>query len=238
MRKFVVGERYKVGGKHDEAGNIIEITRVGLGQCMYKTIKGKAPEPWTESFDKKSSFAKNLTLFTGGEKVVILRKGNTVTATQYADGAKVNTGVARCCPEDSFDFGTGAKLALERLFKSEKPSMSREDVYNKTKEVLSAAPLKFDWDKFSNGEVFVQVSRKTIGDFLRRCEDLNFECASGRRPAEMNLFHDYDAADEIAKLFFRVFELNPGENIWFKAVRKKLVLTTKAPESEKAVFKW
>lgn len=238
MKKFFVGERYKVGVKHDEAGNIIEITRVGSDQCIYKTIKGKAPEPWTESFDKKSSFAKNLILSTGGEKVVILRKGNTITATRYVDCKKCGTGVAKCSPEDSFDFGTGAKLALERLFKSEKPSMSREDVYNKTKEVLSAAPLKFDWDKFSNGEVFVQVSRKTIGDFLRRCEDLNFECASGRRPTEMNLFHDYDAADEIAKLFFRVFELNPGENIWFKAVRKKLVLTTKAPESEKAVFKW
>lgn len=238
MKKFFVGERYKVGGKHDEAGNIIEITRVGSGRCMYKTIKGKAPEPWAESFDKKSSFAKNLISLTGREKVVILRKGNTITATRYVDCKKCGTGVAKCSPEDSFDFGTGAKLALERLFKSEKPSMSREDVYNKTKEVLSAAPLKFDWDKFSNGEVFVQVSRKTIGDFLRRCEDLNFECVSGKRPTEINLFHDYDAADKIAKLFFRAFELNPGENIWFRTVGKKLALTTKAPESEKTVFKW
>lgn len=219
MRKFVVGERYEVGGKCDETGNTIDITRVGSSRCMYKTIKGKAPEPWTESFDKESSFAKNLTLFTGEEKVVILRSGNTVTATRYADGAKVNTGVAKCSPEDSFDFAFGAKLALERLFKSEKL-------------------LKFDWDKFSNGEVFVQVSRKTIDDFLRRCEDLNFECVSGKRPTEINLFHDYDAADEIAKLFFRAFGLNPGENIWFRTVRKKLALTTKAPESEKAVFKW
>lgn len=225
MRKFAVGERYEVSDDTcREAGNIIEITRVGSGRCMYKTIKGKAPEPWAESFDKKSSFAKNLISLTGREKVVILRKGNTVTATQYVDGARVNTGAAKCSPEDSFDFGTGAKLALERLFKSEKP--------------LPTAPLKFDWDKFSNGEVFVQVSRKTIDDFLRRCEDLNFECVSGKRPTEINLFHDYDAADEIAKLFFRVFELNPGKKIWFKTVRKKLALTTKAPESEKAVFKW
>ena len=239
MKKFVVGERYKVDDSVPiESGNIIEITGVTSDQCYYKTVKGKRPKAWGEFFGKDSTFAKNLTPVAAEEKVVILRNGNTVTATQYVDGEKRGTGVAKCSPEDSFDFGTGAKLALERLFKSEKPSMSREDVYNKTKEVLSAAPLKFDWDKFSNGEVFVQVSRKTIGDFLRRCEDLNFEYVSGRRPTEMNLFHDYDAADEIAKLFFRVFELNPGENIWFKTVRKKLALTTKAPESEKAVFKW
>lgn len=241
MRKFVVGERYKVGGKCEEAGNIIEITRGDdVFRCYYKTVKGKAPKASAESFDEDSSFAKDLTLFTDEEKVIILRDGNTVTAAQYIDGVKVNVGAAKCSPEDSFDFdfAFGAKLALERLFKSEKPSMSREDVYNKTKEVLSAAPPKFDWDKFSNGEVFVQVSRKTIDDFLRRCEDLNFECVSGKRPTEINLFHDYDAADEIAKLFFRVFELNPGKNIWFKTVRKKLALTTKAPESEKAVFKW
>lgn len=224
MRKFVVGERYKVGGKHDETGNIIEITRVDSGRCYYKTVKGKASKASAESFDEGSSFAKNLTLSTGREKVVILRKGNTVTATQYIDGVKVNTGVAKCCPEDSFDFGTGAKLASERIFKSEKP--------------LPYTPLKFDWGKFSNGEVFVQVSRKTIGDFLRRCEDLNFESVSGKRPTEINMFHDYDAADEIAKFFFRAFGLNPEGNIWFRTVGKKLALTTKAPESEKAVFKW
>lgn len=128
MRKFVVGGRYKVGGKHDETGNIIEITRVDSGRCMYKTIKGKAPEPWTESFNKNSTFAKDLTLFAGGEKVVILRKGNTITATWYADDKKCGTGVAKCSPENTFDFGFGAKLALERLFgKTESATKSRFD---------------------------------------------------------------------------------------------------------------
>lgn len=146
MRKFIVGERYKVGGKHDETGNIIEITRVGSGRCMYKTIKGKAPEPWAESFDKKSSFAKNLISLTGREKVVILRKGNTVTATQYVDGARVNTGAAKCSPEDSFDFAFGAKLALERLF-------------GKTE---SATKSRFDWVTFGDGEISVQVNRLSL----------------------------------------------------------------------------
>lgn len=236
--KIKVGKKYRVThGRHK--GDIIEVIwvgkRFGATNYDYKTIRdGNEACGW---FEEGSNFSHWLEPIEE-TKVVILRDGNTVTAAQYIDGAKVNTGVAKCSPEDSFDFGTGAKLALERLFKSDKPSMSREDVYNKTKEVLLAAPLKFDWNKFSNGEVLVQVSRKTIDDFLRRCEDLNFECVSGKRPTEINLFHDYDAADEIAKLFFRTFGLNLGENIWFKTVGKKLALTTKTPESEKAVFKW
>lgn len=45
----------------------------------------------------------------------------------YVDGNKVvarcgdKEGVARCHPDDDFDFYTGAKLALERLEEAEKP---------------------------------------------------------------------------------------------------------------------
>lgn len=236
--KIEVGKTYRVtdGSMKGEIVKIVDVGRQHDPVC-YRYVLADSGKNYGAWFDEDSNFSHWLEPIEE-TKVVILRDGNTVTATQYIDGAKVNTVAAKCSPEDSFDFGVGAKLALERLFKSEKPSMSREDVYNKTKEVLSTSRLKFDWDKFSNGEVFVQVSRKTIDDFLRRCEDLNFECVSGKRPTEINLFHDYDAADEIAKLFFRTFELNPGENIWFKTVGKKLALTTKTPESEKAVFKW
>ena len=48
-------------------------------------------------------------------KVVILQNGNAVTATQYVNGKKVNASIARCCPEDAFNFAFGAKLALELL---------------------------------------------------------------------------------------------------------------------------
>ena len=45
----------------------------------------------------------------------------------YVDGSKVvaccddKKGVARCHPDDTFDFYTGAKIALERLEEAEKP---------------------------------------------------------------------------------------------------------------------
>lgn len=49
-------------------------------------------------------------------QVVIGVEGNKVIA--YCDDKR---GVARCHPDDDFDFYTGAKLALERLEESEKP---------------------------------------------------------------------------------------------------------------------
>ncbi len=220
MKKFFVGERYKVGGKHDEAGNIIEITRVGSDRCNYKTIKGKAPEPWTESFDKKSSFAKNLILSTVGEKVVILRKGNTVTAAQYIDGVKVSTGVAKCSPEDSFDFGTGAKLALERLF-------------GKTE---SATKSRFDWVTFGDGEISVQVNRETIDDFLQCCEDKGFFWGSGKQATKFNPFASYDNFDEFTQELIRSQNCKPKENIWISMYEGNLCFEPTVPENE--VFVW
>lgn len=45
--------------------------------------------------------------------ITITRDGNKVIA-KYGD----RVGVARCCPEDEFNFETGAKLAFERLFEA------------------------------------------------------------------------------------------------------------------------
>ena len=50
------------------------------------------------------------------KRVVINVDGNKVIA--HCGDKK---GVARCHPDDDFDFYTGAKLALERLEESEKP---------------------------------------------------------------------------------------------------------------------
>lgn len=46
------------------------------------------------------------------EKIVIYRKDNEVVALDKSSGEK---GIAKCSPDDEFDFMTGAKIALERL---------------------------------------------------------------------------------------------------------------------------
>lgn len=46
------------------------------------------------------------------EKIIIYRNGAEVVAKNAATG---KTGIAKCSPDDEFDFNIGAKLAFERL---------------------------------------------------------------------------------------------------------------------------
>lgn len=54
------------------------------------------------------------------EEIHITRKGNEVIAV-HKQGDKAKKAVAKCSPEDEFDFMVGAKLAFERLTEAEKP---------------------------------------------------------------------------------------------------------------------
>ena len=58
------------------------------------------------------------------EEITIKRYGNKVVA-KYGD----KTAVAKCSPEDTFDFATGAKLAFERLMSVEEtPKFTKNDL--------------------------------------------------------------------------------------------------------------
>lgn len=50
------------------------------------------------------------------DKIVITTDGKTTTAKMYNGKDGVETAIARCSPDDEFDFATGAKIALDRLF--------------------------------------------------------------------------------------------------------------------------
>lgn len=56
------------------------------------------------------------------KKVFISIKGNQTIAVLTEDGKEVKRGVAKCSPEDVFDFSIGAMIALKRLFLGEAPS--------------------------------------------------------------------------------------------------------------------
>ena len=51
--------------------------------------------------------------------IVIYKRGQEVIAIDKETGEKA---IARCCPDDTFDFKTGAKLAFEKLFEPKKPT--------------------------------------------------------------------------------------------------------------------
>ncbi len=65
-----------------------------------------------------------LELVNRNECIVIYRKGNETIALDKRTGEK---GIAKCSPEDEFDFEIGAKLAFERLFATEKDETTKDE---------------------------------------------------------------------------------------------------------------
>jgi hypothetical protein len=91
------------------------------------------------------------------EKIVITHDGKTTTTTLYREDGSKEQATARCCPEDTFDFNVGAKLAMERLMEKVAPVTE---------------PKKPEPPKYYNGKVvhigtlnglFVPVSKFTVG---------------------------------------------------------------------------
>ena len=64
----------------------------------------------------------------GNETIVIYRKDNEVISLDKRTGKKA---IAKCSPEDTFDFNIGAKLAFERLMNGNKESITVEDMRKK-----------------------------------------------------------------------------------------------------------
>lgn len=187
MRKFIVGERYKVGGDSYETGNIIEITRVDCTWCYYKNIESECT---FDRFMPGSQFAKTLILVAerkfDEEKIVITRKGNKTIAKYYLNGEVMEEGLARCCPEDEFDFETGAKLAVFRMFGAMKNSA-------------------FDWNAFAAGKIKKAVTRENIDAFLKECDahDLTW---GHHKASEWNPFKTKEKVSSLSKNFGKFFK--------------------------------
>lgn len=107
--KFEVGKLYKVTNT-TRKGNVIKITEdFGYGEYKYEVVTN-VKEDLCGSFISGSAFADSLKPVE--ECIVIYRKYNDVIALDKSTGRK---GIAKCSPEDKFNFGIGAKLAFERL---------------------------------------------------------------------------------------------------------------------------
>lgn len=66
----------------------------------------------------------------GNETIVIYRKDNEVIALDKRTGKKA---IAKCSPEDTFDFNVGSKLAFDRLMNGNKESTIVEDMRKRLK---------------------------------------------------------------------------------------------------------
>ena len=128
---------------------------------------------------------------TENEKIVITHDGKTTTATMYKGDMK-HVGTARCCPEDTFDFAYGAKLAMKRMMAEvEKWDKARADEesgwrvveepkFTKYEEGLFVRVVQKHTHHFPLGQIVKVVEHKT-GFFDKEgiimcegfCEDVN-----------------------------------------------------------------
>lgn len=254
--KFEIGKMYRVGGDCAETGNVIKITDkciyLGTIRYLYETVSGKKPMGYCEFFNVGSIFSKSLVpvvqykkpeILPKEQKIVVVQDKSRVTASLYENGKKVAAGVAKCSPEDTFDFSTGARIAFDRLM-SEKPSPSREDIYHKTKEILSAADDSKKvvalsvWTRFELGKMAVQVNRETIDDFLKECEERGYTWRCGDKATERNPFRDYDGLSPVGVVVFEILKMVPKDSIWIRMYEGKLAMDIDEKPDDVEVYEW
>lgn len=163
MAKFKIGDRVKcvcVVDKNiillNKIGTIIEIDCGLIGVEFDEWIHGHGCNHkgkigycwWCEESD--------LVKVVCSDKIVITTDGKTTTAKMYDGKEVVKTAIAKCSPEDEFDFERGALIAFSRLVNCD---------YRLANDTNS-----FDWDAFKNDEFFVQVTADNFESFVKAAE--------------------------------------------------------------------
>lgn len=241
--KFEIGKMYRVGGNGLESGNVIKITNkyesLGTMRYAYSTVSGKKPWKNAEFFDKGSIFAKSLVpvvqykkpeILPREPKIVVCRDGNRVTASWYEDGKKVAAGVAKCSPEDTFDFATGARIAFDRLMCKNNSSSTADD----SKKVAALSM----WTRFELGKMAVQVNRETIDDFLKECEERGYTWRCGDKATERNPFRDYDGLSPVGVTVFEILKLVPKDSIWIRMYKGNLAMDIDEKPDDVEIYEW
>ncbi len=115
--------RWNSDGEMDHLmGRVVKIERVvSPTKCVYAVHDSKNDCDWIFRDDD---------LEPVNETIVIYRKDNEVIALDKRTGKKA---IAKCSPEDTFDFNVGAKLAFDRLMNGNKESITVEDMRKRLK---------------------------------------------------------------------------------------------------------
>lgn len=152
-----------VKGMWHLAGKTFRITRVDRGAGCYR-IDCPGRFCWTDEMLEDVNVGpqemdKHVIIYVDGNKVVA-RCGD-------------KEGVARCHPDDDFDFYVGAKLALERLEEAEKPYgwLGRGTRYYVPKPTYSDY---YDWREYHNNEADDRYKQRGL---IFKTREEAIECA-------------------------------------------------------------
>lgn len=156
MERFKIGDRVKAVKPWDgnysivgKIGTIVAISNIfsaDLGVEFDDKIGFGAHTCYGKGKDGHCWWCPDLILERApvNDKIVITTDGKTTTATKYDGKTVVKTAVAKCSPDDKFDFLTGAKIAFDRL-------IGREPV--ETSEIKDGGKIVFPDDKYCRDDV-------------------------------------------------------------------------------------
>lgn len=179
MSKFKVGDRVRIldGSKiKDYAGEWVKSMGCFVGKV--ETISGikefsngvvgyKLHNTRWFTFDERGLEPYQ------NETIVIYRKYNEVIALDKRTGKK---SIAKCSPEDTFDFNVGAKLAFERLMNNGVIEVKRRA---KKGEYVKIVDAECSYGNYKNGDI-LQIVGYTYG-YVRY----------GHNPGEVLYDHEY-----------------------------------------------
>lgn len=107
------------------------------------------------------------------ETLFVRHKGKETIGILKEDGKEIRRAVARCSPEDTYNFQTGVELVMKRIFSPEQPKSFDMKVV-----CVSSAT-----DDFTLGKVYEIVGGTLIGNgttyyYFRDLEDVNMQMCS------------------------------------------------------------
>lgn len=150
--KFKVGDKVKIldGSKiKNYMGGWEPEMKSYVGKvCTIQSVNPVARAVWLNENDFVWD-ERGLSLAESSESSIrIERYGRKIVAKLYSDEKVIRTGVAKCNPKDTFDYETGVRLALDRLF-------------------------QFNWEEFESGKIAVRVSEDNFDDFVANAKKHN-----------------------------------------------------------------
>lgn len=231
MAKFKVGDRVKViatvtGARGARIGDIGTI-KVVRGTCLEYAVEFDNP---SSEYHNAGGYCKEchgywcsneMLELANPETIIIYRKGNEVIALDKSTGKKA---IARCCPEATFDFETGAKLAFDRLWLNNKfgaPNIREVKRIAKVGEYIKIVnPSGCTSDEYEAGDILKVIKVNDLGAYYKDklwkyAEHSEYVVLEGYKPEESkkqpyNGKIIFTKGDEVFKIG-HIYEIKDGK---------------------------
>lgn len=113
-----------------------------------------------------------------GTEIVISKHGKEVRAVFKVNGNTVKESVAKCHPDDRFNFKTGAEIAFSRLFEKKKKRMTLREKLAKEHPKLVSESFRGGCLGCPSGYGYSDINHKNCGGFseekCRKCWDREY----------------------------------------------------------------